>query len=345
MKMRSVIIRSVATCFPEKRYSNDHAVFDALEKRPFYWDSFWGIKERGFFDWKAGEDETSAALMACERALKLAQCQGVECDLVLSSCSFPIIFNNGEKRLAPRLSSFLRNRLSIKRGIDVQDDCLSFLANLEFAASMIVNGVARRVLVCSSEFSSASLDMIDPMSSVFGDGAVAMVLEQDLEHGNYGVMASHFISSAEHYKIALGKFKSKSPHALASENEQIWPYFDIEKGAPLKMQTFVPFMVPKVIKRALKKCDLGFDDIDHYVFHQPSSALVKAWAKGVGAQRERYTTIMDKHAVMVSSSIPATLHQAIKQGVIGDGSHIILAGAATGWNFGAQVWKVSQIAI
>lgn len=340
--MPNVSIKSIAVELPSRKYSNDHPVFNNIEELPLFWTKFWGINRRGFFDWKAGENETTAILAACKKALAGADIQGSQIDMVLCSSSFPIIFDEKHQmpshRILPRLSLVVQREFGIPRSISNQADCLSFLANMEFAAGLIKQGLAKNILICSVEYMSAALDMVNPVSLIFGDGAAAAVLSASNGDGN--LLSSHFISDAEHYKVALGRLEKNSGCGLADSGDLYWPYFNLERNGANKMKTFIPFVVPRVAKAALKKVERKIKEVDYFIFHQPSVAIVKAWAAGLGIGKNRYCMTMDNHGVLASVSIPLTLHHALTEKKISGHETVLFAGAATGWNFGAQLWKL-----
>lgn len=341
-----VCIKSISCETGTWQVDNKDKMFSNLKDVPLFWWKFWGVKQRGYFNWKNGENETTAALAAAKRALEGARLQGKNIDIAICSATFPIMFGETNKlnahRMLPRLSAVLKEELGIFRGIDTQADCLSFLANLELAASFIKLGLAKNILVCSSEYSSASLDMVNPVSTIFGDGAAAAVVSVNTE-GEGNLLASSFHSDATHYKVALGKFQQSTHSSLAKQDEKYWPYFNLEKSGADKMKTFIPFEVPKTIKRALIKAQCKSKDVDYFIFHQPSSTIVKAWAMGVGISKKKYCLTMDKHGVLGSVSIPMTLYHALKEEKMKSHGRVVLAGAATGWNFGAQVWDLDNL--
>lgn len=71
-------------------------------------------------------------------------------------------------------------------------------------------------------------------------------------NGDGNLLSSHFISDAEHYKVALGRLEKNSGCGLADSGDLYWPYFNLERNGANKMKTFIPFVVPRVAKAALK---------------------------------------------------------------------------------------------
>jgi 2-heptyl-4(1H)-quinolone synthase subunit PqsC len=340
---RNVSLDSIACHLPKKTYENKHKIFRNVVKLPFHWEAFWGVKNRGFFDVNAGENETSAAIAACKKALDAADISGKDIDVVICSSSFPILFGETETlksfRGLPRLSSAIKDTFGISRGFDTQSDCLSFLTNLEIAKNFIKSGLANKVLVCSSEFFSMALDMKSPVSKLFGDGAAAAVVSVTESNGD--MLASNYLSNANYYKLAIGAFKEKIDTDIFKSNAKVWPYFVMADNGVDDMKAFIPFIVPKIVKGALNKINKKPKDIDYFIFHQPAKTIVKTWAAGLGISKNKYCLTMGRHGVLVSVSIPLTLCFALHNKKIDPYSKVVLAGAATGWNFGAQVWQLN----
>ncbi|MBE0833762.1 3-ketoacyl-ACP synthase, partial [Escherichia coli] len=147
---------------------------------------------------------------------------------------------------------------------------------------------------------------------------------------------------ATFYEVATGRWRlPENPTGEAKPRL----YFSLFSDGQNKMASFVPTNVPIAMRRALEKAGLGSDDIDYFVFHQPAPFLVKAWAEGIGARPEQYQLTMGDTGVMISVSIPYTLMTGLREGKIRPGDRIVMAGAATGWGFAAQVWQLGEVLV
>ncbi|MHA5864081.1 3-oxoacyl-[acyl-carrier-protein] synthase III C-terminal domain-containing protein, partial [Pseudomonas aeruginosa] len=63
------------------------------------------------------------------------------------------------------------------------------------------------------------------------------------------------------------------------------------------------------------------------------------------ARPEQYQLTMGDTGVMISVSIPYTLMTGLREGKIRPGDRIVMAGAATGWGFAAQVWQLGEVLV
>ncbi|WP_263140137.1 3-oxoacyl-ACP synthase III family protein [Pseudomonas sp. RIT-PI-AD] len=346
--MHNVRLAALTCELPATRRENDDPLFDGLRDVPANWWKFWGVERRGFFRPERGENEFSAAARAAERLLRCSGVAADEVDVLICSASCPIMTDAGEVlpgvggRLYPRLANVLGKHLGLANALplDTQMECSSFLLNLRLGASLIRQGKASRVLVVCSEYMSNMLDFTSPSSTIFADGCAAALLTRS--EGACELLGSSEHSDARFYEVATGRWRLPEKPSAEARPRLL---FSLLNDGQTKMQTFVPENVPLAMRRALAKAGLESSDIDHFVFHQPAPYLVKAWADGIGCKEGQYLMTMAETGVMISVSIPYTLITALRQGRIGPGDRVMLAGAATGWGFAAQVWQLGEVLV
>ncbi|WP_375055759.1 3-oxoacyl-ACP synthase III family protein [Zobellella sp. DQSA1] len=346
--MKSVKLSALTVQMPRRSYANDDPVFERLPEMSNRWWKFWGVQKRGYFRPEDGENEYRAAAECVKRILTSTGLVPDDIDLVICASSCPVMTDGPDElakrpRLYPRLNAALKRDFGFSNALcwDVQMECASFLLAMGQATAFIKSGQARNALVICSEYISNMLDFTARSATIFGDGcACALLTASDDSCSDMLAMAQS--SNADFYEIATGRWRlPESP--CSSDTYKL--YFTLLEEGQAKMQAFVPEEVPKVVRQALALSDLTFRDIDFFVFHQPSPFLVHAWASGVGCEEERTLLTMEEQGVMVSVSLPFTLFKALQQKRIQARQHIVLAGAATGWGFAAQVWKMDDVVL
>lgn len=352
MSNYGVSIKGVAYSLPDRIVNNDDAMFADIPDLPDNWWRFWGINSRNLVG--EGGSELSLALDACNKAMRAAEVGVGEIDLVLSNTTnfFLTALSDEEtvqknrRRIYPRLSTSLKNSLKLDNAHswDVEAACASFLFNLQVAASFIKQGRYRTILVCSSEQMSAMLDFSSKSSTTFGDGAAAAVLTRaNVDEAN--LLASSYYSDAQNYEVATGRWRYPENIPVEKRHpENFSVYFTLVEDGQKRIAGMMPETVPKVTREALEKANLTTDDIRSFVFHQPSTVLIESWAHQLGIEPERYQTKISDCGCLVSASIGVTLCETIANHQLARGDHIVLAGAGAGWSFGAQVWRVHDIA-
>lgn len=336
MKHR-VAIRSITSALPARRVRNQDALFDAVRPGlPGSWWDFWGIESRPFMDHER-ESALSMAEAACRSALDLAGLRPTDVDLILINLSSPLIREGDARRMFPRLSEELRQRLGAARAVgwDVEMECLTFMLLLQLAAGFVRSGKHGRVLICSVETMSEILDFGSKDSTTFGDGAAAAVITTDDIGGD--LLSASWGSDAEFYDVATVQWREP----VQGGEESV--FFTLAPDGRKRMMDFVPKTVPTVVQAALQQAGLAASDIAQFIFHQPGRVLIESWANGVGRAcgsiEGRYPITLRENGCLVSVAIPSTLVHALEQGLIAPGDHVLLGGLGTGWCYGAQVWR------
>lgn len=208
------------------------------------------------------------------------------------------------------------------------------------ANGLLRNGHAQKVLVCSAEGMSNVLDYTDNLSTVFGDGASAILLEAEEAINKTGLLSSSYITNAKYYSLAVGQWRK--PKLEREDLCELGIYLNMGAGVTKNMAAFVPNLVPDATKDCLSKIGMQIDDIDFAIFHQTSQAMVNIWATKLRIPKEKYLLAIENVACLSSASVPNTLKIALSEGKIKKGDIILLAGAAVGWSGYAQIWKISN---
>lgn len=346
--MHKVKLAAITHELPATRYANDDPVFARVPDIPANWWQFWGVERRGYLDPRKGENEFTVAARAASRLLARSGTEPEAVDALICSASCPVMTDAGDAlpglrgRLYPRLANVLSKHLGLARALplDTQMECSSFLLDLRLAASLIRQGKASTVLVVCSEYVSNSLDFTSRSSTLFADGCAAALVTRSEDESDLLGSSEH--SDATFFEVATGRWRlPENP----GEDARPRLLFSLLSDGQTKMQSFVPENVPLAVRRALDKAGLRASDIDHFVFHQPTPFLVNAWAQGIGCREDQYLTTMGETGVMISVAVPYTLVAALQGGHIRPGDRVVMAGAATGWGFAAQVWRLGDVLV
>lgn len=341
--MENTNIKSLAIKMPKNAIANDEPPYSEIEVISKTWFRFWGVNKRHIIDRKSGETAIDLALEACEKAINLAGIEPNDVDLILCNSTCFDGWSEDKTKVYPRLSQDIKKKLKCTKAIvlDVDQECLTFLVAMQMANGYLKKGGAKNVLVCASEYISSILDFTDKSSTIFADGAVAAILNKGDDKS--GLISSAFKTNAEVYDLAVAQWRNPSyPKKEGLLPEDYSLYFTIEDDTQAKMQKFIPVLVPEVIIEALDKISLKTEDVDFYIFHQTSKTMVDIWANAVGIDYDKYILTVQDYGCLASASMPVTLYEAIKQGRVKEGDTVVIAGAAIGWGFGAQVWKIGE---
>jgi putative alkyl quinolone biosynthesis protein PqsC len=298
----------------------------------------WGIDRRLVAQRSEGETALSMAVAAGRSALHAAGESVENVDLVLANSSAVYGQCADYNRFFPHWCCEVREALGARRALawNVEMECISFLTALQIAIGFVRQKRFRRVLVCSAEHTTQHLDYTDRSSTIFADGGAAALVTDDPDGST--LLSSAFHTQSEMYSVATVRWVY--PQRLRADRRQpsdFKLYFNFQDADA--MQAFVPTTVPSVVKKALGSAGLTPRQIDYFVFHQPAERLIKAWAEGSGDSDGRYDMIVRNNGSQGSVALPTALMKALEDGKIRRGHHVVLAGAATGWSYGAQVWR------
>ncbi|TMH35387.1 MAG: ketoacyl-ACP synthase III [Betaproteobacteria bacterium] len=276
-----------------------------------------GICERRI---AAPDEQTSdLALAAAHLALASAGIAAADVDLIVVATTTPdMIF--------PSTACILQAKLGVRNGpaFDVQAVCSGFVYALALADLMVKSGTAKNALVVGAEIYSRILDWNDRGTCVlFGDGAGAVVLVPAMAPG---ILSAHLHADG-HYREILCV-----PGTVANGAVSGKPFLHMDGGTVFK---FAVKVLAEVAQEALAANRLPASAIDWLIPHQANVRIMDATMKKLGLPRERMITTVDKHANTSAASIPLALDVAVRDGRIGAGHHVMLAGVGGGFTWGS----------
>ena len=95
--------------------------------------------------------------------------------------------------------------------------------------------------------------------------------------------------------------------------------------------------VPLLVGEVLQRNKYAFDEIDLFVFHQPSNIILKTLKRKLNIPDEKFFTNLADVGNTVSASIPIALVEAQKQGKIKPGMKILIAGFGIGYSWSGTI--------
>jgi 3-oxoacyl-[acyl-carrier-protein] synthase-3 len=276
-----------------------------------------GIRERHI----AAEDEHTSdlALHASRRALEAAGIAAQEIDLIVVATTTPdMVF--------PSTACILQSKLGIRNcpAFDVQAVCSGFIYGLATADHFLRCGRHRYALVVGAEIYSRILDWKDRSTCVlFGDGAGAVVLGRS---ETPGILSSHL--------HADGTYADQLcvPGTVCSGKVSGRPLLRMDGPGVFK---FAVRALDEIVDEALAENGLQKSDIDWLVPHQANIRIIQATAKKLGLGMERVVVTVDRHANTSAASIPLALDEAVRDGRIRSGQHVLLEAVGGGFTWGA----------
>ncbi len=280
-----------------------------------------GIRERHI----AADNEKASdlALNASRKAIEAAGITPQDIGLiVVATTTADMVF--------PSTACILQAKLGIKDcpAFDVQAVCSGFVYGLTVADQFVRSGQFKHALVVGSEIYSRILDWEDRSTCVlFGDGAGAVVLRGDSKPG---ILSSHL-----HADGSLANILSV-PGSVCAGKASGRPLLQMEGHTVFK---FAVKVLGEVAEEALAANQLQKSDIDWLIPHQANIRIIQATAKRLGLSMEKVVATVDRHANTSAASVPLALDEAVRDGRIRSGQHVLLQGVGGGFTWGAVMVK------
>ena len=272
-----------------------------------------------------GELSSDLAYHASRRALEAAGMAAGEIDTIIVATTTPdFVF--------PSTACILQDRLGLRGGpaFDVQAVCSGFVYALSIADAMIRAGTARNALVVGAETYSHILDWSDRRTCVlFGDGAGAAVLVPSAEPG---IVATRLHADGSQRGIL------SVPGQVRDGKVAGRPFLQMDGQAVFK---FAVRALTDVADEALADAGLPRTAIDWLIPHQANLRIMDATAKRLGVPHERVVVTVDRHANTSAASVPLALDEAVRDGRIRPGQHVMLLGVGGGFTWGSALVRWS----
>jgi 3-oxoacyl-[acyl-carrier-protein] synthase III len=289
-----------------------------------------GIRERRIADDGVGAADmgTGAARLALEEAGVAAD----EIDMILVSTATP-------DRLLPSTACDIQALLGAGNAgaYDFSTACSGFLYGLSMATGHIATGQAKKVLVVCTEKMSSIIDWGDRTTCVlFGDGSGAAVVEAADGDGR-GILSSFMKADgtlAELLWRPSGGAKVPIDLAVLDARSHL-----VRMAGPEVFKAAVRSMC-EAAEMALSRAGVRGEDIDMLVPHQANIRIIESTAKYAGIPMEKVFVNVDRYGNMSSASVPVALDEAREQGLIGEGSLVLMVAFGAGLTWAANVVRL-----
>ncbi len=270
-----------------------------------------------------GQHASDLALAASQQALEAAGITPADLDLIIVATTTPDM-------TFPGTACILQAKLGANgcAAFDVQAVCSGFVYALTTADMFIRAGQAKTVLVVGTEVFSRLLDWTDRSTCVlFGDGAGAVVVRAA---DRPGILASRL-----HADGALVDILSV-PGNVCSGAIVGSPFVKMDGGAVFKAAVRV---LAEVAEEVLKAAELTPADVNWLIPHQANVRILEATAKRLGLGMDHVVSTVARHGNTSAASIPLALDEAVRDGRIRSGQHILLEGVGGGFTWGAVLLR------
>ncbi len=280
-----------------------------------------GIRARHIAD--ENEQTSDLGIAAAKQALVRAGIDPVDVDLVICATATP-------DRTFPATAVTIQHALGVTKGaaFDVQAVCSGFVYALTVADNFLKTGQFKRAVVVGSETFSRILDWTDRATCVlFGDGAGAVVLEAQPQHGtkeDRGILATRIRSDGRFEDLLYvdgGPGSTKTVGHLRMNGREVFRHA-VQK-------------ISGVIEETLVIAGFAPDEIDLYVPHQANKRILDGVVKKLGVEPDKIVVTLDRHGNTSAASIPLALNLAFEQHRVKEGGLVLMEAMGGGFTWGA----------
>jgi len=321
--MRHSRVAGTGSYLPARVLTNDDLARRGVDTSDEWVRTRTGIRQRHVA--ADGEMASDLALVASREALDAAGLAPADVDLLIVATTTPdMIF--------PSTACILQEKLGVHGcpAFDVQAVCSGFVYALAIADGMIKSGTARNALVVGAEVYSRILDWNDRKTCVlFGDGAGAVVLVPSAEAG---ILSTKLHADGSHRGILC------VPGGVQDGVVVGTPFVQMDGQSVFK---FAVRVLAESADEALAAASLPRSEIDWLIPHQANLRIMDATAKRLEIPPEKVVVTVDRHANTSAASVPLALDEAVRDGRIRPGHHVMMLGVGGGFTWGAALVRWS----
>ena len=317
----SVKIIGIGKYLPERIVVNDEISNHVDTSHEWIYDRT-GIAQRHV---ATNESSLDMAARAAEQALEGIDRESV--GLVVFATITP-------DHITPSMAAEIKKALGLTNAVafDINAACSGFIYAMWIAESLMNGSIpagehaegAGRALVIGSERLTRITNWEDRETCIlYGDGAGAAVLEKASE--GRGILST-YVKNYDDEKEAI---TCKANYI----NSPFWE--DDLTPEPLKMKGRVVFKfavgaVEEVLKGALDKANMTYDDVDWFVLHQANGRIIQAIAQKIKQPLDKFQISREKSGNVSSATVPMALFDLKETGNLKKGDIVALVGFGGG---------------
>lgn len=251
-----------------------------------------------------------------------------------------VFVSEGYDYIAPMTSAILQDRLGLRKDIlvfDLPNGCSGFTHSLSIVKSLIESKVASNVLVLYGDTPGlVSPEKDFALQTLFSDvgSAVFFTSSEETRIGKFVFGADG--SGHKDLYVDYSGFRTPVDKGIIDEVGSDYST-GVMKMDGIRVFTFAIQYVPQLVMDILKSNEESFDDIDYFVFHQPSEIILKTIKKKLKIPDEKLIINLKDYGNTVASSIPIILKESIAKGLFKKGSKVLVAGFGIGFSMSGTI--------
>lgn len=326
MKRPFAMLTATAHAVPERLFKNDEFASIGVDTSDEWIQERTGIKQRYISG--PGETLTSLSTQAAREAMAAAGVTAPELDAIILGTASP-------DRLLPSTAVEIQAALGASRAVafDIDAACSGWLYGVQTAEGLIATGSYETILVIGGEQLSRIINWKDRNTCVlFGDGSGATIVRKATK--GRGILSAYMRSDGTLADL-LQRQKGAGAAPITPEIILEGSHFITMAGREV-FKNAVRSMAD-ASDRALDGAKLSASDIDVMIPHQANIRIIEATAKHANIPMEKVFVNVDRYGNTSAASIPIALSEAMKAGVVKEGSTVMFVAFGAGFTWGSMV--------
>jgi 3-oxoacyl-[acyl-carrier-protein] synthase-3 len=275
-----------------------------------------GVLRRGW----AADDEG-----VCEMAVRAARTALAEADVTPEALDFIVLANWTERRYVPDYAPLVQRALGATRAFayDVCCACSGFVYALAMAHGFLQSPRYGRGLVVASDRSTRHVRPGSRGTLVFGDGAGAMIVERDADHGGRLIDYELRTDGSHNDIMDVGPDGYLRSHIAQKD-----------------LNALAGRSIGEVSRSLLSRNGLSLDEVRWIVPHSGTAGVQAMVAENLGVSTDKILTNLPAVGNVTTASIPAALVEFVERGTIRRGDLILSASVGLGWQYVAMLYTL-----
>ncbi len=324
-----VKILSIGAWAPEKILTNDD-LSKMVDTSDEWIVSKTGIKTRHIADENSATSDI--AIEAAKIALERGNLKAEELDMIIVATTTP------DFQGFPSTACVVQGKIgAVNAGaFDLVAACSGLAYAIEVAKGLINNGKMKNILVMGAEKLSSIVNWEDRNTCcLFGDGAGAIILSKGTD--SEGDIIDSIIKADGTGEDALKVKVGGSRHPLTNtlpEKADICLSMDGQA-----VYNFAVRVNTEMLTEILERNNLKAEDVKWIIPHQANYRIIKAAAKRLKIDEEKFYMNLADYGNTSSASIGLALNEIYEKGLISRGDYIITMGFGGGLTYAANLIK------
>lgn len=324
-------IKAISYYLPQKVRTNEELVSMFPE-----WTVKKITKKVGIEERHVSGDGECASDMAVAAAEKMFTEHGID----RNDIDFVLLCTQSPDYFLPSSSCVIQERLGLKTSCGAFDynlGCSGFVYGLAVAKGLIAAGIAKNVLLLTSETYTKHLHERDKGNmTIFGDAAAATLVSTDgfASIGEFSLGTDG--KGRENLIVRTGGMRCPSKAGDTSYDENGNPKSSdhlFMNGS--EIFNFTAEIVPPLVDDVLSKNKLLKENVNLFIFHQANKYILDFLKDMVGVEDDRFYYYFSKVGNTVSSTLPIALWNAYGENrAIGN---VLIAGFGVGYSWGGCI--------